>query len=135
MMIYGGEYMQPLKSALKPEQPRAVSILELAGGPSRQLREAVSPFPTITADYLLTDCFMIAWFRAWWRVIAREGGATVTAKLSVNGGPLAVYNVQFTGPAVIVDYGYRAVLSVSMSVVGDGTGYVVAGYVDEGYAE
>lgn len=134
-MIYGGEYLKPLKSAMKPDQPRAVSILALNGGPSRQQRDAVSPFPVVTADYLLEDCFMINWFRAWWRVIAREGGATVTAKLSVNGGPLAVYNVQFTGPAVLVDYGYRAMLSVSMSVVGDGNGYVVAGYVDEGYVE
>lgn len=134
-MIYGGEYLEPLKPALKPDQPRAVSVLQLSGGPSRQQRDVVSPFPTVTADYLLTDCFMINWFRAWWRITALEGGATVSAKLSVNGGPLAVYNVQFTAPPVLVDYGYRARLSVSMTVVGSGTGYVAAGYVAEGYVE
>lgn len=117
-MIYNGEYLEPLKDALKPDIPRSVSVLQLAGGPSRQIRDTVHPFSPVTANYLLDSCTMVEWFKAWWRVVAMEGGATVTAKLSVNGGPLAVYNVQFTAPASIVHYGYRAILSISVEVVG-----------------
>ena len=60
---------------------------------------------------------MINWFKAWYRVMALEGGGTFNAKLSVNGAPLAVYTVQFAAAPVIMDYGYYGVLSATFEVL------------------
>jgi hypothetical protein len=116
-MMYGGEYMVPLKTGHTPDLPRAVYELKLAGGVSRQIRNQVSPLAIVPADYLLQDCWQIEWFKAWYRVVALEGGASFTAKLSVNGGPLQLYTVQFSAPPVIVSYGFRGVLSAKFEVL------------------
>lgn len=116
-MMYGGQYMIPLKAGHTPDLPRAVSELRLAGGVGRQIRQSVKPLATVPAEYLLEDCWQIEWFKAWYRVVALEGGATFTAKLSVNGGPLQLYTVQFAAPPVIVNYGYRGRLSAKFEVL------------------
>lgn len=116
-MIYQGEYITPLRSGLLPVMRRAVDELALAGGPARQIRRQVMPIVAVPAEYLLKDEAMLTWFRAWYRATALEGGAQFNARLSVSGEPLAIYTVQFAGPPVIVDFGYRGLLQATLEVL------------------
>lgn len=116
-MFYQGEYITPLRSGLRPVMRRAVSEMELPGGPSRQIRRQVKPIVAVPVEYLLKDEAMLTWFRAWYRITALEGGAQFNARLSVSGEPLAIYIVQFAGPPRIVDFGYRGTLQATLEVL------------------
>lgn len=116
-MIYLGEYITPLRSGLKPAMRRAVEEMVLPGGPSRQIRRQVKPIVSVPVEYLLKDAAMMTWFRAWYRITALEGGAQFNARLSVEGDPLAIYTVQFTGPPSIIDFGYRGTLQATLEVL------------------
>lgn len=116
-MIYGGKPLLPLRSGYKPEIPRSVVETTLPGGPSSQRRVTATPITSITVQYLLTSCFMIEWYKAWYRRETLEGAKPFTARLAVDNAVYADYTVQFAAPPRIQSQGYRALLTVQYEVL------------------
>lgn len=116
-MIYGGSMILPLRSGYTPELPRAVTVTTLPGGPSSQRRTAVTPITDITVQYLLSSCFMVEWYKAWYRRETLEGALPFVARLAIGGTPFADYNVQFAAAPTIAHAGYRGLLSCRYEVL------------------
>lgn len=116
-MIYGGKPLLPLREGYTPEIPRAVTELQLPGGPTQIRRQVVRPITTVTARYLLNSPFAICWYKAWYRREALEGGAQFTARLAVDNALFADHTVQFTRAPTIVHNGYRGLLTCNYEVL------------------
>lgn len=116
-MIYGGRPLLPLRGGYVPELPYGAEVLKLPGGPSSIRRRNVNPITTVSAQYYLSSCFMIAWYKAWYRREALEGGAQFTARLAIGNALFADYTVQFAAAPTIRHDGHRGLLTCSYDVL------------------
>lgn len=116
-MIWAGKPLLPLRDGYSPEIPRSVTEVILPGGPSSQRRVTATPISAITVRYLLTSCFMIEWYKAWYRRETLEGAESFTARLAIDNALYADYTVQFSAPPTIQSQGYRALLTARYEVL------------------
>jgi hypothetical protein len=120
-MIYGGSVLLPLRNGYTPEIPYSVDITVLPGGPSSQRRVTATPISSVTAQYRLTSCFMIEWYKAWYRRETLEGALPLTARLAVDNGLFADYTVQFAAPPTIQHFGYQGLLTCRYEILNRNT--------------
>lgn len=116
-MIYGEKPLLPLRDGYNPQIPNATDTLKLPGGVSQMRRVTVRPITSVKAQYLLTSCEMIRWYKAWYRRETLEGALSFTARLAVDNALFADYTVQFNSPPSIIHNGYRGLLRVSYDVL------------------
>lgn len=116
-MIYAAKPLLPLRDGYTPEIPRSVAETTLPGGPSSQRRVTGTPISSVTVRYLLTSCFMIEWYKAWYRRETAEGALPFTARLAIDNALYADYTVQFSAPPTIQSQGYRALLTARYEVL------------------
>jgi len=128
-MLWAGKPLLPLRGGYVPEIPRSVTEIVLPGGPGSQRRVTATPITTVGAQYLLTSCFMIEWYKAWYRRETLDGAEPFTARLAIDNALYADYIVQFSQPPRIQRQGYRGLLSVTYEVLdrvtdGDNCSYI-----------
>lgn len=116
-MLWAGKPILPLRQGYTPEIPRSVTEIILPGGPSSQRRVTATPITPVSVQYMLTSCFMIEWYKAWYRRETLEGALPFTARLAIDNALYADYTVQFSAPPRIQSQGYRGLLSVSYEVL------------------
>lgn len=116
-MIWAGKPLLPLRSGYAPQIPRSVDIVTLPGGPSSQRRITATPITPVSAQYLLTSCFMIEWYKAWYRRETLEGAEPFTARLAIDNALYADYTVQFSAAPTIQSQGYRGLLTARYEVL------------------
>lgn len=116
-MIYNGSPLLPLRQGYSPQIPYGATVLKLPSGVSQVRRETVKPITTVRAQYRLTSCFMIQWYKAWYRSVALEGGATFTARLAMDNAELADYIVQFKSAPTIASDGYHGILTCDYEIL------------------
>lgn len=116
-MIFGGKPLLPLRSGYNPEIPNATTSLKLPGGVAQVRREVVKPITTVRVEYLLDSCFMIQWYKAWYRQETAEGALSFTARLAIDNTELRDYTVQFASAPSIIHNGYRGLLRCTYEVL------------------